>query len=255
MVTQQAIEELTRSSPSLHNVMVERGWVITPDEQKNLATYGLEVLFRNIMERPTSEHMGIFDANMSPAMRTLEAEILQCLNTNRDIRSVIGQRQLRRELKAAGKSNLTELSRFGGELYAKKPRKSGDVMSTGELEFKIVDAKPVAGPHFFGRAVMGYYGFLKYFAEEVALIAPQGANAYLLGAGWVVTVYAGLASSPIGSDSVLKPVTKKFSGLDDLRHVVPVQFFNVEIDKSTKYSVSWEKEGDSHKVKLIAAPA
>lgn len=67
----------------------------------------------------------------------------------------------------------------GGDLFSQYP-KTGARMDTGAPRHAVTSKEPIAGPVSFETTVGGYHGFFKYDVSEVAAIAPEGANAYLI---------------------------------------------------------------------------
>ncbi len=189
-----------------------------------------------LMNRNASEHLGIYPEYASNVMRSFSDEIFEGLRNFKEV-ELEDFPELREQL--GDKSKMIELSDWG-DLYTQVPRKNGDTMMTGKLEYKVAKAVPVYGHHFFTTTTGGYHGLLKFYEEEVGRMAPEGANAYLLGAGWCVTVEEGRASSPIIAGNYRRVGLK-----NDIYHVVPIKFFNAELDKSKKYTtITQVKERD-----------
>jgi hypothetical protein len=223
----EEIEAFAKNAPPVYLNAVKEGSILERSKQIELSLMDKEALHSFIMEWSTSNYMRIFPEHASPALKELDNEISKRLNSLERI-TLKDLPRLRKEL--GDKAKILDLEKFGNDIYVQQPRKRGAAMQTGKPEFKVASAAPIEGPHFFATNVGGYYGFLKYYLEEVGRIAPQNANSYLLGSGWVVEVEKGRAPSPLIAGSYFD-VNQK----DDVYQVVPIKFFNAEIDRSQKY--------------------
>ena len=229
-------ELLASSCPKLYNDYVQRDKILESARQIELAQMDEDEFFDYLMNRNTSDHLQIYPEHASFVMRCFSEGIFSHLRSLEDIKEEDLPR-LREEL--GDKAKMIALSDWG-DLYTQVPREEGAVMQTGELEYKVAKAIPV-DRGFFATKTKGYYGFLKFYEEGVGKIALPNANAYLLGTGWLVSVKGGRAPSPIIAGEY-KDVGLK----DDIYQVVPIKFFNVEADRTKKYTTKSEvKERDS----------
>lgn len=220
----EEIETFSKNCPKLYAEYVEKDRILEPGRQIELARMNDRQFLDYVMNRNTSGHLGIFPEYASNVMKTFADEIFEELRGLKEVR-LENLPELREQL--GDKAKMIELSDWG-TLYTQEPREDGAVMPTGELEFKVARAIPVVGPHFFTTTTGG---FLKFYEEEIGRIAPDEANASLLGKGMCVTVSDGRASSPIIAGDYRNVGLK-----DDIYHVLPLKFFNVDIDRSKKYT-------------------
>lgn len=228
----QGYFELRRCMPDYFARQLERGAILGIDEMGKLSKAGIDEIFERLFSHATSFGLDILPLYQSDATRALEEEFFTTLNAVKCVKET----DICRIRKSLGKrSKLFELKQVGKDLYT-EVRRQGGGMGTGELEFKVAEAVPVPGPRFFATTVGGYHGFLKYYLEEVAQAAPEGANAYLDGTGILRRVECKGVWSPIIANKVLRPARIK----DGEYHVVPVKFFRVSVDRSKKYKGKWE---------------
>lgn len=114
------------------------------------------------------------------------------------------------------------LIQFGGKtftLYAKQ----GDGLDTVDPEYLVVQSEKVlGGPSIFRTTVGGYHGLFKYGIREVRRIAPPKANAYR---------FAG-------------EVQIEWKGGNPTHHVVPIEFYRVEVDASKRLPRAEEVRAD-----------
>lgn len=220
---------LASSFPELYEKAVKKDGLLTPERQKELAKMKDVKLFDYIMDRNTLDHLFIYPENASHFMKVLNDNIFSTLRALQgrkyDDKSIICIRR-----KLGDRAKMIALSDWG-DLYTQEPREEGDVMMTGKLEYRVKEATQIPGPHFFATKTLGYQGFVKFFEEHVADVAPEGANAYLLGNTWCVSVQEGRTSSPIIAADY------RDVGLEDnIYHISPIKFFNIEADKRRKYT-------------------
>lgn len=237
-------ERLRLTFPELYEKAVKKDGLLTPERQRELAKMKDDEFFDYIMNRNTLDHLFIYPENASHFMKVLNDNVFSTL------RALQGRKYddesveiLRRKL--GDKAKMIALSDWG-ELYTQEPRKDNEVMMTGKLEYKVKKAVPIQGPHFFATKTLGYHGFVKFFEEHVADVAPEGANAYLLGNTLCLSVQDGRASSPIIAADY------RTVGLEDnIYHISPIKFFNVEVDKRWKYTTKTRAvKKDKHVVEL-----
>ena len=221
------LEEFSRRAPELYAEYVERDQILEPKRQIELARMNDRQFLDYLMNRNTIDHLGIYPEYASNVMKAFSDEIFEGLRGLKEVR-LEDLPELREQL--GDKAKMIALSDWG-DLYTHEPREDGAAMQTGKLEFKVAKAIPVVGPHFFITTTGGYHGFLKFYEEEIGRIAPDEANAYLLGNGMCVTVSNGRAPSPIIAGDYRNVGLK-----DDIYHVVPLKFFNVDVDRSKKYT-------------------
>lgn len=229
--SRQRLERFSVGCPELYAEYVEKDKILEPSRQIELAKMNDREFLDYIMNRNTSDHLGIYPEHASSVMRAFTDEIFEGLRGLQEVK-LEDLPELRKQL--GDKAKMIALSDWG-ELYAQEPRKDGEAMQTGKLEFKVAKAIPVVGPHFLTTITGGYHGFLKFYEEEIGKIAPEEANAYLLGTGWCVEVSNKRAPSPIIAGDY-RDVDLKNS----IYHAVPLKFFNVEIDESKKYTTKTE---------------
>ncbi len=234
--TKRQTEDFSRSLPKLYAEFVRRDRILEPSRQIELAQMNDVQFFDYIMNRNTSEHLSIYPEYASHVMRAFSNEIFEGLRNLKEVK-LEDLPALREQL--GDKAKMIALSDWR-DLYTQIPRKNGDAMMTGKLEYKVAKAVPVSGHHFFTTTTGGYHGLLKFYEEEIGRIAPEEANAYLLGSGWCVTVEEGGASSPIIAGNYQSVGLK-----NDIYHVIPIKFFDVKADKSKKYTTQTQvKERD-----------
>ncbi len=221
------MEGFSESCPKQYAEYVQRDMILEPSRQIQLAQMSDIQFLDYVMNRNTSEHLEIYPEYAGEVMRAFSDEIFEGLRNLREVK-LEDLPELRKQL--GDRAKPIELSDWG-ELYTQVPRKNGEAMMTGKLEYKVANAVPIVGPHFFTTTTGGFYGFLKFYVEEVGKIAPKQANAYLLGTVWCVDVEEGRASSPIIAGEYRGVGLKK-----GIYHVVPIKFFDVELDKSRKYT-------------------
>lgn len=77
---------------------------------------------------------------------------------------------------------LEVLTEIDGDLFSQYP-KDGARMDTGAARHAVSSKEAIGEPVAFETTVGGYHGFFKYGIDEVAAIAPEGANAYKLVGG------------------------------------------------------------------------
>jgi len=230
--TEDTHKELKRNSQGLFDDLVNRGQILTVPEQTRLASLDMDALFPNIMYRRHAYCIGVYPQHASPEMHALDGEVVTALN------SVTGMRdkdlpKVRAEL--GDRADIIELRAHSGEHYTMKPR-DGNSMESGEFEFRATNVERVPGARFFATDIGGYHGILRYCIEEVARMAPEGANACLTGEGFLVTVKDKKTHSPIIADKRIGPIDLK----DDMYHVVPVEFYHVDVDRSQRFKNEWE---------------
>jgi len=102
------------------------------------------------------------------------------------------------------------LKTVGDSLFTQY-RDEGDCMDSGQPMCRVVEARKVGSVRVFKTPILGYYGFFKYELDEVRKGMPAGANAYLMGEPEIVS-----------------------KGGNPVRHKAPIQFFNVDVDKSRR---------------------
>jgi hypothetical protein len=214
--------------PDLYRQYVERGNLLEPAKQEELSKLDEVAFFNYLMQRDISDHLCIYPEYTSAVMKDLSDEIFKGLKTMKEV-TLRHLPAMREQL--GSRAHLIALKEFDG-LFTQEPRKEGAAMMTGKLEYRVAQSECVPGPHFFTTTTGGYHGFLKFYEEEIGKIAPVEANAYLLGAGWCVTVSGGMADSPI-----LLEDTRKVPLKDDIYHVVPIKFFNAHPDTSAKFDI------------------
>ena len=218
-------EDFYRHFPGIYSEMVKKGVILEPATQMQLADMDETRFMDYLMERNTSMPLCIYPEYASRVMRDFSDEIFDALESLKRA----GQEDLPKPRKKPGNmSSITALMDCG-DLYTQVPRTGDDMMMTGEPEHRIEKATPVSGPRFFATTTGGYYGFLKFREEEIASIAPEGANAYLLGAVWCLDSVDGNVRSPIiegySRDTGLEKGTY---------HVAPVKFFSIETGNERK---------------------
>lgn len=235
-------DKLRRDMPDWFDRKVRNGAIISKRKQKMLKPASKEVIFDRLFDHVTSYGLDILPEYASPAMRELENEILQIMQSYTEVKDVKDVKSLRKEL--GQRADIIQLKQFGKDYYTLEKRDSLEAaMPTGGIEFKVTNATPVNGPRFMATRVCGYYGILRFYLEEMARIAPEGANAFLDGTGILRSVTCKGMWSPVVAGTALRPINQP----DDEYHIVPVKFFNVEIDKSKKYcskskEVAWDKD-------------
>jgi hypothetical protein len=231
------LERFAKSCPEYYAERVRKDYILDGSRQKELSGLDGQKFLDFLMDRGTSDHLDIFPENANSVMQAFEGEIFERLNSLVKVKYE-DLSQLRKELEH--RAEIISLDKWGEDMYTQVPREYGATMGSGELEFKVSRARPVEGPRFFATDVKGYYGFLRFYTEEMARLVPKEANAYLMGTAWIVTVRNKRASSPLIAGhyfDVGQP--------DDLYQVAPVRFFDVEVDRSRKYeTVSEVKERD-----------
>jgi hypothetical protein len=223
-------EGFYKNSPETYSAYVQRDMILEPARQMQLADLTDRELMDYLMNRNTSKKLDIYPEYASSSMKKFSEEILEIMRNlyETECEDLPGLRE-----KLGNKAKMIALSDCG-VLYTQIPRKNDFLMMTGKLEYKVEKATPVEGPRFFATTTGGFYGFLKFYEEEIGLIAPEKANSYLLGTGWCVDVEDRMVSSPIIAGEYQDI---GFLGVKDgIYHVVPIKFFNVEADKSQKYS-------------------
>ncbi len=226
-------DQLAEQMPDYFNEQIQRGAMLSREEMKNLSSASKEVLFDRLFNHATAHGLGILPGYESPVICELEEELLHSFQSWTKVQ----EKDLPALRKSLGeRADMIELREVGEDFYTQKKRKENSAMQTGELEFKIRDITPVEGPRFLVTHVAGYYGILRYYVEEVARIAPEGANAYLDGTGIIRTVQANGLWSPITAGNVLRPVNQEKGEY----HIVPVKFFKVDVDTSQRYKGEWE---------------
>lgn len=113
-----------------------------------------------------------------------------------------------------GKSQKGNPQRFTTTL------RKGDGMDTGVYEHPVRAMKRLKGPELFTTKIGGYYGFFKYGLDEVAAIAPKGANTFMMG----------------------EPSIVSSSGGDPTHHMCPIEFFDADIDLKQRLMTEDELE-------------
>lgn len=121
---------------------------------------------------------------------------------------------------------LEVLVRKGGALFTQYP-KEGASLDSGEARHRVESSIEIGKPVVFKTKVHGYYGFFKYELSDVAAIAPEGANAYIL----------------LGDTSV--------SGNGDVQ-TQTIQFHRVQVDRRRRLLRNEELLADVERLVRIA---
>ncbi len=114
-------------------------------------------------------------------------------------------------------ANLRRIVEFPKNAWFTQTVKTGHNMDTGIPEHPVRSMVPVGKPVTFTTKIEGYYGFLRYDLKEVAAVAPEGANVYVLG-----------DTGFVGED----------------HHKVNVTFYKADVDTKTRVMTSDELEAD-----------
>ena len=239
------ILEFSISNPKLYDEYAKRDQILTPDRQMELSKMGKIDFLDYLMNRSTCDYLDIYPENAGRYANCFSDEIFERLRNYNEIKPE-DLPKLREQLKA--KAKMTALTDWQG-LYTQMPRKTGEVMMTGGLEYKVKEAIPIDGPHFFITETLGYYGFFKFYEECVGIIAPKNANAYLIGNAWNVSVKNGEAASPI-----ILGEYKDVGLKDEIYQVAPIKFFNITINKSIKYSIKTrvtKRDAEGNAIKIV----
>lgn len=109
-------------------------------------------------------------------------------------------------------------------------REDDDVMGSGEPAFHVNRARKIGKEKLFVTEILGYYGFFKYELKDVKAIAPEDANAFLMGEPENIWEYG-------------NPVKQK----------VPVQFYKVDVDTSRRILRDEEVKKDIKLVKSLVS--
>ncbi len=227
--------DLAFKCPEFYDQCVETGDIIEEDRQSELSKMS-EAQFKDyLMNRKTSERLSIYPEYVSDVMNAFSEEIFDGLSRLKEI-TLNNLPELREQL--GSKAKMIELEEFCGKLYTRRQRKKESAMSSGELEFRVREAVPVCGSNFFFTTTGGYYGFLKFYNEEIGKIAPDKANAYLLGNTWCVNISKGRTESPIIAGEYRDVALK-----DDTYHVVPIKFFDAEMNRMIRYTKKMKCKG------------
>lgn len=243
-------EEMIKKMPEYFARKVDSGAILSRGEMIMLGSSSKDVVFNRLFNHVTSFGIGVLPSYASSTMRELEDELLSTMQSYEEVKD---SEELRKKL--GKKANIIQLKQFGNDFYTYEERERGAEMPTGGIEFKINKATPIEGPRFMVTRVHGYYGILRYLIEEMARIAPENANAFLDGTGIIRSVkYRGMWS-PIVSGNVLRPISQPEGDY----HIVPVKFFNVEVDRSKKYSsemkeVAWADNGKPYAWREVVKP-
>ncbi len=232
---EESYNRFARDMPDYFAEQIESGKVLSRGEMRLLAKSGKDTIFERLFDHNTAYGLGILPSYENQATRELEAELLQAMQTYQDCPDVKSLRDLKKRL--GKRADIFQLKQVGEDLYTFQNRKLGDAQPTGGIEYKVATATPVEGPRFMPTRVSGYYGILRFYTEEMARIAPKGANAFLDGNGILKSVEFGGMWSPIVAGNALRPINQP----DDQYHIVPVKFFHVEVDRSQKYVTDTEE--------------
>jgi hypothetical protein len=225
--------ELAMLMPDYFDEQVERGAILGMGEQLRLSLSDTDTVFNRLFVHNTAYGIGLLPDFASPATQELEEEFLHALQTLRPVWAE-DLPEIRQELGA--RVDIFALKMVGTEIYTQPPREEGSAMETGGIEFKVNSATQVPGPRFVATQVSGYYGILRYFSEEIAKVAPEGANAFQVGTTILRSVRYQGTWSPIVAGNVLRPIEQE----EDQYHILPVKFFNVDVDTSQRYEGDWK---------------
>jgi hypothetical protein len=217
-----------RDHPKLYRDSVRKGSILDIMTQEKISEMGKEEFLDFIMCRQTSCALNVYSQYTTDVLKDLDQEIVESLENLIKIKEE-DLSDLREKL--VPREPMIELDDWGNFLYTRAQRRDGDVMMNG-VEFRVTKAFPVDGPHIFTTWVGGFYGFLKFYREEVEQIAPKEANAYLMGTAWSVEIIKGKLWSPITAGNRFE-----INQEDGMYHVVPIKFFDVDVDKSEKYKM------------------
>jgi hypothetical protein len=215
------MEDFSKSVPELYKEYVKKDAILEPERQIQLAQLDELQFLDYIMDRNTMEHLNIYPENANKIMRDFSEEIFEGLKNLRDFDDFTAKELSDLRVQLGDKAKLIELS--DDYKHTLKPRGTGDTMRTGELEHKIAKAIYVPGPRFLATTTKGYYGFVRFYEEEVGRIAPENANAYRIGNTWCLSIEKGMASSPIIAGEYRNVGLKNGE-----YHVIPLKFFHVE---------------------------
>lgn len=231
----QTLEEqhewLAKEMPDFYREQVRKGAILESARQIELGKLDLEGFHKFLMNRSVAWAVGIYPEHATRSIRAVDLRLREEFEEMQPFKS---EKEVAAARKALGdKASLIQLEEYDG-LYTRETRQEGALMSTGNLEYKVKAAERIidGAAHFLVTDVKGYYGFLKYYIEEVGRIAPDKANAFLLGNGIIVPVEKRKFRSPIIADTQYSTKQK-----DGEYQVVPIEFYNVESDKSVKYTL------------------
>lgn len=243
---------LSLDMPGYFNDKVENRHILGDEEQKKLKNSSKDVVFDRLFDHFASYGIDILPCYASPAMRELEAELLQAMQTY----EYVNENSLPKLRKKLGqKTGLMELEHVGDDFYTQTKRRNGDEGPTGKIEFKVKKIEKADGPRFMVTRVGGYHGILRYYIEEIGRIAPDGANAFLSGTGILKSVECNGMWSPVVAGTVIRPINQR----DGQYHIVPVKFFHVEADNRKKYVLGVEEsdigdDGKPHFFREVVRP-
>jgi hypothetical protein len=227
--------------PDYFDEQIQGGAILLRSEQIDMMRLDVNGLFDYLFNKSTAYPGDIYPEFTTGAMVALDKEALQAMRTLREVR-LEDLPKLREEL--GERAKIIELKQVGHDLYTEVERKPGEAMQTGKIEFKVAGATPVPGQRFLATTVGGYHGLLKFYLEEAARIAPEGANAYQIGNGLIISVKGNRMRSPLIADRIIGPVNQKDGEAG--YHLVPVRFFNVDVDRSQRFRGDWKvKERDA----------
>lgn len=227
------VEEYKKYHPEMYIRDMERDAILVPSRQRELARMDEQAFHDYITDRTTFYHLDIYPENASDVMRAFNEEIFAALNALNPVYMEDLDR-IRDELGPG--AELIELDDWG-DFYTLEPREKGDAMKTGRPEYKVKSAEHIPGPNFLATTTGGYHGFVKFYEEEAWRIAPEGANAWLQGNAWMAEVSCGKTRSPIIAGDYREVPLE-----DAIYHIIPVQFYRVEVDKGRKYEIETETE-------------
>jgi len=116
---------------------------------------------------------------------------------------------------AAADDGFYVLKAIGGDWFTQYAKK-GEGMDTGAPEYAVAALEPIGGEVPFSTDIRGYHAFFRYGLNEVRALAPEGANAYVLGD-------VGMAGD---------------------RHVATVRFYRAAVDRTRRLPTDKEVRGD-----------
>jgi hypothetical protein len=119
---------------------------------------------------------------------------------------------------------LTELMKFGNDVYAKKYKNDESSL------FKVEKLQYV-GRGFVVVPVQGYHMIARYTPKDIGKFAPPEANSYLVGNILLVELENGYFYSPIIAGHLIGPIPLENGDY----HILPVKFFNAT-------DINWNKE-------------
>lgn len=225
-------EDLKKMSPEYYAELVKATSILTPGKQRPLARLDESGFLYFLMNRGSSACLNIYPEHVSPVIRKFSDEASYILNAMPrvrfenlpEIRKHLGRRS--KLIALADGRKLGEDS--FGQLYTVVPREEGDsYVMTNKIEYHATGDR-IPG-QFFLATTGGVC--LRFYDEEVGLIAPRQANAYLIGTPIVATVHEGKLYSPIIAGA------RKPTGVNNGEyHIIPIEFFSVRVDKSEKFA-------------------